>query len=189
VVALTYDHVEHIHRFAAWAAARAASRGGTFGTPVKSVMRWTESIGLRGLVEDPDRLPEPDAFDHQHRWWRDRLVSEAGSGLSHGKAAKLIAVYLKTAVVCPSLLHGLAPGLLRTKVGAIHPPVDSILLDGLAASARKVDPVSASILSWKWSGLSSVEYERLVGILKTLTPSSDGPLEFWRLEQHWSGSR
>lgn len=171
---MPYDLTEHRHRFAVWAAARAASRGGRFGTPTEMAFRWIETLGLQELVADPALLPDPNMFDEQHRAWRTRLVETAGAGCSHGKAAKLINVYLKAAVVCACPAQAGEP--VRRAVGAIHPPIDRFLLNAWG------------IAGVVWSSLDSNDYEKIIETLKMLAPSPNQFLEFWRLEERWTGT-
>jgi len=180
-----YDLIEHRHRFSAWAAARAATRGGRFGIKTDLAPAWLENIGLRDLLANIENLPEPAAFDGQHRAWRVALIGQAGEGLSHGKAAKLINVYLKAGVVGASCQpDGQQRIEMRERIGAIHPPVDSFLL-------KKI----VSLPQWKgealfrqpWSSLSSDGYEQLIDRLKPIASRPNDLLEFWRLEQFWDG--
>lgn len=175
---MAYDHVEHRHRLAVWAAARAASRGGPFGAPTRDVAKWLTAADLRALVAAPSALPRPDGFDELHADWRTQLRRAAGDGLSHGKAAKLINVYLKVALVCPVIAHDDAPDDLLEKVGAIHPPIDGMLLRELGVHATA-----------RWSRLDDSEYRQIIDDLKAhpMALSANDRLEFWRIEQAWKG--
>jgi hypothetical protein len=168
-----YDLITHRHRLATWAAARAAHRGGTFGIPVEKAFEWIEAVGLCTIVAEPDSLPAPETFDEAHREWRRRLIAAAGPGLSHGKAAKLINVYLKAGVVCA--MPGNADDHLRRAVGAIHPPIDSILLKGWG------------LKSGPWSSFDEDGYDGVIDQLREMVPRPNGFLEFWRLEEQWAG--
>lgn len=184
-----YDLVEHRHRLAVWSAARAVSRGGDFGVKVEDAFRWIGGIGIRGLLSGCDQLPAPDDFDGRHREWRKALICRAGEGLSHGKAAKLINVYLKVGVVCASCSpDGQVPDVARAKIGAIHPPIDRILLRSLPRRPNTDDAAFFGNLP-AWSKLDSPQYEaaidRLKEVARWLSPAT--PLELWRLEQFWRG--
>src|SRR5262245_6790023 len=84
---LMYGIETHKHRFAAWAASRAAS--------VKNC-RFTVEQG-RGILEEcgftigfcrPEQLPEPHAIDAEHRGWRaDILRAARPMPFTHGVAA------------------------------------------------------------------------------------------------------
>ena len=185
-----YDLVEHRHRLAVWSAARAASRGGDFGVKVEDAFRWIGGIGIRGLLSGYDHLPAPNDFDERHREWRRGLICRAGEGLSHGKAAKLINVYLKVGVVCASCSpDGRVPDDARARIGAIHPPLDRILRDTIQRCTKTaLYPRSAA-----WSRLGSCDYQAAIDKLKTIArqapviKESSGVMELWRVERFWSG--
>ncbi|MFZ0254059.1 MAG: hypothetical protein WAN46_00075, partial [Gammaproteobacteria bacterium] len=124
---MTYSIDEHRHRFAAWAAGRAASVKGCRFT-VKKAKDILESVGLRALVSTPKNLPYPECFDAEHRAWRQKIIERAGEPrFTHGIAAKLINVYLKSAFVCGGYHE-------HPRVRAIHPPIDGLLLRELSES-------------------------------------------------------
>jgi hypothetical protein len=79
---------------------------------------------------------------------------------SHGVAAKLINIYLKSIYVCGSNYND-------PKVKAIHPPIDSVLLDALykqnIAGKRKE---WQSARKARWSKLNSVQYQKVISAIK-----------------------
>lgn len=66
---MPYDIEEHKHRFAAWAAGRAASVKRCRFT-VEQAKAIIEAVGLHRFIENPGTLPAPAAVDVQHRLWR-----------------------------------------------------------------------------------------------------------------------
>lgn len=89
-----YSIHEHRHRFAAWAASRAAS---TRRSPfkVEQGKAILEDAGLKDLLADPASLPVPRQIDGRHAEWRERIIACAKVmklAFSHGIAAKLINV-------------------------------------------------------------------------------------------------
>lgn len=103
---MSYAISEHKHRFSIWAACRASSVKGTRFT-VEQGKQLVESIGIKMLVDDPDKLPEIEYIDTQHRLWREQLINEAhniGLPFTHGVAAKLINMYFKSVFVCGGML-------------------------------------------------------------------------------------
>ena len=170
---------EHRHKFAAWAASRAASvKGCRFKVEIgRSLL---EAAGLHTFAETPDRLP--DNIDHGRKAWRqtiiDRGTAKYGLEISHGVAAKLINVYLKSLLVCGGY-HS------YEKVKAIHPPIDSLLLSELAENniggLREIWKLYANI---RWSRLSSEEYEDLIENIKTVVKPGSGLLS---IEEYWRG--
>ncbi|RYE54865.1 MAG: hypothetical protein EOP48_11375 [Sphingobacteriales bacterium] len=68
---------------------------------------------------------------------------------SFGRAAKIVAIYLKTAVVIPS-------GGKGEKAAIIHPPIDRILLTAIATQHKDV-----RLMSVPWTRLSNTDYEEI----------------------------
>ena len=177
---MPYTIEEHKHRFAAWAASRAASTK-TCRFNVLQGKNILETIGLKDLLVDPDLLPSPTEIDAQHREWRKAAIAAAMSkdltGFGHGIAAKLINVHLKGAFVCAGYEY-------HEKVAALHPPIDSLLLDelydgnvgGLAqdwATARKA----------RWSKFNSEQYEAVISAIRVAMPDE----ALWKVESFWRG--
>ena len=92
-----YRIEEHSHRFAAWAAGRAASvKGCRFS--VEQGREILEGCGFTAGFSTPEHLPVTSAIDERHREWRVRactLAHAKGMKFTHGGSAKLINVYLK----------------------------------------------------------------------------------------------
>lgn len=174
-----YSIFEHRHRFAAWAASRAASVNGCRFT-VQQGKAILERAEMHNLLEGVERLPEPEQMDAEHRAWRALVIKAAdGEGLlfTHGIAAKLINIYLKAGFVCGGHHE-------HVRVAALHPPIDAVLLaelseqdfGGLRRDWQRVMKI-------RWSKLDSDQYE---WIIKSLRTSLDGqPL--WQAEQFWRG--
>ena len=123
---MTYSIERHRHIFSSWAASRAAS---VLGCRFKVVIgkEVLEKSGLMVVAENIKNLPSPKKFDDTHKKWREEVIKQAGYHdltFSHGVAAKLINVYLKSVYLCGSNSED-------PKVKAIHPPVDRLLLDEL----------------------------------------------------------
>src|SRR5947209_14811009 len=122
-----YDIEEHRHRFAVWAAARAAQRG---FTTVSNLRAAVENCGVREFLQTchPESIDE-ETFEKHHRTWCRGIISWlASAGVrnpTYGRAAKLIGVYLKSMIV---LGNGEGTALGRVA----HPPIDSILLSNMA---------------------------------------------------------
>ena len=176
---MPYDIEEHKHRFAAWAAGRAASVKGCRFT-VEQAKVIIEAVGLRRCIEDPGTLPAPAAVDAQHRIWRQSVIEEAsrlGLTFTHGVAAKLINIYLKAALVCGGNHQ-------HERIGCLHPPIDKVLLDEL-----KRQNVGGLRRQWGtfsktgWSNFDSGTYEEVIRSIRASIPHS--PL--WEIEGHWQG--
>ena len=178
---MPYTIEEHIHRFAAWAAGRASSvKGCRFS--IEQGRSILEKVGLRNLLSDPNNLPSPEDFNAVHRRWRQEVINasrEYGLLFTHGVAAKLINTYLKVVFVCG--------GYHRHKnVQAIHPPIDSVLLDelfkenfgGLRKEWNKARQT-------RWSKFNSEQYETVIRNIRNAIQGK--PL--WMAEQFWKGYR
>lgn len=175
----------HKHRYAAWAAGRAANTS-TCRFNVLQGKRLIESIGLHRLGGDPEQLPAPGEIDAIHRAWRESAICHSAelslTGFGHGVAAKLINVYLKGIFVCGGHED-------HSKVGALHPPIDSLLLNGLYGSDEP--QIMALRGVWKrarqirWSKFGSLEYEDVISAVRSAMTGR--PL--WEIERYWPGNR
>jgi hypothetical protein len=175
-----YDLLEHRHRFAVWAAARASQRG------------FTTVENLRGALEDTDIRSAPlnsevlqlhsSAFEDLHRRWCTSICSALTRrgipAVPYGRAAKLVAVYLKTTVI-------MGEGADTPLGHSIHPPVDRTLLRKLAASPRIQSPHKTAWCNTNWTQLGESEYYTLIAQLREVVPSD---LPFWMLEEYWNAS-
>ena len=175
-----YQIEEHRHRFAAWAAGRAASVNRCRFT-VEQARMIIETIELHESAKSIVNMPSPELFDVQHRQWRAKAI-ETASGMdipmTHGVAAKLINIYLKSILVCAGH-HDDPRGMV------IHPPIDSLFLNDLYE--RNVAGLSAlwnTTRNIKWSKLNSDQYEAVIKGIKTAIGSNRG---LWCIEQYWRG--
>ena len=175
---MPYALSEHKHRFAAWAAGRAASvKGSRF--KVKFIQQLLEDIGFHKLIH-PEMLPDPKQIDEKHREWRDKLISAAklrDVSLSHGVAAKIINVYLKAVFVCGGAEN-------NPRVMALHPPIDSVLLDTLykknIGNKKQAWQTARRI---RWSLLNSKDYQDIVTAIRSALKAAP----MWTIEEHWRG--
>jgi hypothetical protein len=185
-----YDEIEHRHRFAAWCASTAARASRTkCSFDVEQGGKLVRQAGLRKLAVDWESLPAADKFDASHREWRDLLVNIApriigtgkGRAFTHGIAAKLINVYLKSIFTC-GIVDKLSANN-RDKLEAIHPPIDRPLLDELAS--KNVGGLSKRWRKYNaigWSSFTSEQYENVISDVRDVT---NGRL--WIIENHWPG--
>jgi hypothetical protein len=183
-----YDIVEHVHRFASWAASRAASRGQA-GLTTERAMKIIEGAGLRAFLAEPCKLPKSaKKMDAIHRNWRDKAIRaanepfEPGNGetlspikLSHGRAAKLINVYFKAGLVTTAHKD-------HAKIGALHPPIDRDLLQQLAIEYPDTAPSWRTLLGHGWTSFDSDQYQAVINnVRKTLGNKQ----RLWMIEKHW----
>lgn len=174
-----YGIEEHRHRFGVWAAARAAQRN---FTSVDILREALEDADVRGFVRncDVDSLDQA-TFEARHREMCNGIMArlmksriENKEKITFGRAAKLLAVYLKSVVVL-----GERSGCALSRVA--HPPIDRILLSNLAANT-----LSEYRKAWateRWTTLDEKRYYALIEELRTAINSGE---PFWMLEQHWT---
>ena len=172
---------EHKHRFAAWAAGRAASVKGCRFT-VEEAEAVLTGAKLKQLLVSPDQLPDPTKIDESHRGWRNAVIGVAksrGLRFKHGVAAKLINIYLKAGFVCGG--HDTDP-----RVQALHPPIDNLLLDELCrrkVGGERLCTEWSKARATRWSNFDSDQYENVISSIRA---ALDGrPL--WEVEQYWRG--
>lgn len=172
----SYELNEHRHRFAVWAASRAAQRGFSGVSPLRAALESCRVVEyLTGAnLNDID----VDRFDDAHRKWCHGIVgflSKAGLDAAYGRAAKLLAIYLKTVVI-------LGPHTGTVFAQVAHPPIDSILLKKLA----KCQAASEHARRWattKWTKLNEDEYFELIRQLRQVVGLTQ---PFWKLERYWT---
>lgn len=177
---MSYNIEEHKHRYAAWASSRAASTK-TCRFSVLQGKNIIEAVGLHHLLSDPNLLPSPSQIDTTHRKWRESAIHAATSqgltGFSHGVAAKLINVYLKGAFVCGGHEE-------HANVAALHPPIDSLLLDELyAGDIGGQREKWAAARQLRWSKFNSPQYESVITAIR----SAMGGTALWKVETYWRG--
>jgi hypothetical protein len=181
---MTYSLADHQHRFAVWAAARATQRGlAKFST--SSVNDALTACGVVAVADNAVDWPTTArAFARAHRNWcrtmRANLRSARIGNVSHGRAAKAIAIYLKVRIV----LGGHHDSAFAK---VIHPPIDRILLQGVAKHLRARDPVFARRLQvTTWTSLTEVRYDDLIARLRGAGLNQPA---FWWIERFWNPRR
>ena len=179
---MSYDIFEHKHRFSVWAAARAVQN--RFGAKVKDLREALENCGIVEFLNDSASMQvDQEQFDVLHRDWCvniiDFLAKKGVTKATFGRAAKLVAVYLKSMVVI-----GGDPDCRLAQVA--HPPIDSIMLQNLSRSAEVRSPHKRKWRFVKWTQLSEEEYYQLVSELFVLVEPG---MPLWHLEKYWTVTR
>lgn len=174
---MPYSLRDHRIRFATWAAARAAQRG---FTSVKNLAAALHAARVpEELFDKPATLfVSATQYDDLHRTWCRAIIDNlAGRGIkevTYGRAAKLVAVFVKSTIV----LGGLDDTALAQ---VAHPPIDRDLLKSLA---RTLAPRARRKLAGiNWTRLDESSYFKLIGELRRCLPEG---APFWVLEQHWN---
>ncbi len=178
-----YSLEDHHHRFAAWAAARAAQRGLAGGSHALLVAA-IEVCGVAEILRnraDLDPGWTAQKFDRAHTAWRrsivDHLHRNGVKSATFGRAAKLIAIYLKSTVVL-SGGHDTALGRV------LHPPIDAVLLRVLAADDLNFSVENRRFWrSTRWTSLEEEGYRELIASFRE--EGLDQPA-FWMIERYWT---
>lgn len=176
---MTYTIEEHRHRFAVWTAARAVSRG-FVGT--ECVERAIRSCKIREYVEAYDESPlTTDQYRDLHVEWcrRIREYWARSCGIprgkaTYGRAAKVVAVYLKTVKV---IVDPWSPLSL-----VAHPPIDETLLVSVSNLEVWDKKKKNQLASTKWTKLKRKAYLDLVDDLRAALPID---VPFWCIESCW----
>lgn len=179
---MNYTINVHRHRFAAWAAANAASVSGCHFS-VEQANAVIVAVGLNKLLANPDRLPAPSNIDKAHKKWRRKIVAAAKrrglNGFTHGVAAKLINVYLKSGFVCGGYHE-------HYRVKALHPPIDSQILNELyKKNYGNRKKVWGEARKKRWSNMDSRLYEKVITNIRQSEPNK----ALWEVEKYWPGYR
>ena len=191
----SYSIEQHRHQFAVWTAARAVARAFVDTDRVRNAI---DAAHIRETVEGgSSRWPLNERqIDELHdawcerildQWDRDKVYSTTSKGKAksspvqrdscYGRAAKVVAIYLKTAVV-------LAGHEYEPFARLLHPPID----DGILKNLLKLNVRSETHRDlWKesrWTKLSKSDYLELIRSFRE--ESLDVPA-FWGMEEHWAG--
>lgn len=177
---MNYSIEEHKHRFASWAASRGASVVNC-RFKVEEGKAILEEAGLQEVARHLDNLPAPTDFDRQHKIWRNNVIKVAKKyqkDFTHGVASKLINLYLKSIFVCGENVN-------EPKIKAIHPPIDSVLLEELySKNIGGQRAVWGKARKAKWSKLTSEEYEQTISAIQSTIKNGNG---LWEIEVYWQG--
>ena len=175
---MSYNLFEHRHRFAVWAAARATQRG---FTSVEKLRAALESTDIKTFVQQQANveISEDEFLELHHKWCEAILKHLSGVDVldpRFGRAAKLVAVYLKVMIV-------VGPYDESPLARVAHPPIDRILLKGLA-KCTDIPPAAQEIFrTTNWTSLKPEEYDALIIQIKDCVPDI---VPFWHLERYWT---
>jgi len=163
-----YSLREHKHRFAIWTAARAVQRSWTTTLNISKVIT---SVNLLDFVSTYQSLSNQKEFDALHSNWCEQMIKEfkvLNIKATYGRAAKIIAIYLKTSIV-------ICEETDNDKLRLIHPPIDRILLKNLPNNKELM-----SIKKLSWTQFDKESYWQVVNTIREQFGYFD-----WRLESLW----
>ena len=173
---MTYSHFQHKHNFAAWCAARAVQRGFVKSQILKETI---DTSGVVEFVKDSaaSHLSQREFNEYHEKWckailefWEKNKVK----GGSYGRAAKLLAIYLKSMIVVQDNPKGLAD--------VAHPPIDSIILKNISEDKTISHPHKADWKYIKWTQLDEVAYKQLITDFRQVFEGKP----FWFIEEYWT---
>lgn len=175
-----------VHRFrsAAWAASTAASASPKCRFKVEIGTNILENSNCEKYANGWNELPTADEFDEKHLQ-QCLLIQEKARdlgvmGFSFGVSAKLFNCYLKT-LFLGGINADLTDEQMR-KRDAIHPPIDRVLLEGLAK--KKIGDVNwRKFANDAWSTYDEDKYKKVIGAIRSCFPNT--PL--WQVEYYWKG--
>jgi len=166
---MAYTFKTHIHNYACWTAARSVQRN---FTNTQNIVKAIDATDLR-RIEELNILSENE-FDSFHRKCCKQLIDNFKitiplQKVSCGRAAKILAIYLKTSVIIRNSGEGKLASI-------IHPPIDRILLTNLHKKQPKL-----CVNKIIWTELEEVPYFELIEKLGTLKLD-----KFWEIEEFWN---
>lgn len=175
---MPYTIFEHKHRFSVWAAARATQRA---FTTVENLKEALENCGVVEFLKTPKSLNvDQEKFHKLHQKWCRSIIKhlqEKGvKNATFGRAAKLVAVYIKSMIVVGGS-HNCALAQIA------HPPIDRILLQNLANSP--VVP-SQHKAEWKEINWTQLDEDRYYKLLQQLSECLRKDEPMWSLERYWT---
>ena len=186
-----YSHSEHIFRFAAWSASTAARSSPKCRFSVKIGNKILLDSDLHKYSKSFNYLPEPNDFDIEHKKLCNKIIQSSKKYLpkkfSYGIAAKLLNCYFKSIYLIQ--FHSSLDKNNQSKVDAIHPPIDRILLTALSKDnnekSKERDKFWKEMVKKGWSNFDYKQYEKVIKKIKEVQKEKNEPL--WMIENAWIG--
>jgi hypothetical protein len=164
---MNYTFKNHLHNYSCWTAARSVQRNFTTTDKIIQSIEASDLMKIEGL-----QIQSAIDYDGFHSRCCNQIIDYFKSKLNidatYGRAAKIVAIYLKTSVI----IRYSGEGLLAE---FIHPPIDRILLTNLQR-----DNKGLKLLERPWTLLNEKEYFELINKLRTFNLN-----KFWMLEEFW----
>lgn len=173
---MTYTHFTHRHNFAVWCAARAVQRKFTKTINLKGAL---EKSGIAEFIkENEEKEISQKEFDEHHELWCKAIMqyweSHKIRGASYGRAAKLVAIYIKSMIV---VRNG------QSKLSTVaHPPIDRIVLKNICRDKTINHINKTGWLKINWTEMNKEDYKKLITGFRQLFVGKP----FWTIEKYWS---
>lgn len=173
-----YDIFRHRHNLLVWAAARATQRR---FTTVDNLRDALQNSGLVEFVNDHVSSEiDPATFAKRHGEWCHKIIKtleDLGlADVTFGRAAKLVAVYIKSMVV-------VGPYSKTRLARFVYPPIDRIILQNLSRLEYLPPDTIRTFRATNWTSLNHDQYNGLIRLIKESLPNLD---PFWQLEKYWT---
>jgi hypothetical protein len=171
-----YTFFDHRHKFAVWAAARATQRGWK-GATTKIIKDALENCGVRQFTSKASsRNTRLKKFERLYREWCKKICSflkkRHVQGVTYGRAAKIVAIYLKSMLI-------LSGSEYSPLARVAHPPVDATLLENLPSEIKAKLPENVK----RWTKLKENDYYD--GLIKPPRAFLGRDEPSWKLEEYF----
>lgn len=173
-----YTINDHKHNFAIWTSARAVQRNFTTTKIIGN------AINNSNLQEEVITLEKSNILSEEYDLWHYKMaqkliynfpMKEGKSLKLYGRAAKIIAIYLKTYHIVGNPTSSIA------KVA--HPPVDRVLLSNLYNENK--DLKILNIKETAWTNINSDQYFEIIMALRNIQSKNNFEY-FWMMEYFWN---
>lgn len=164
---MVYTIEDHIHRFAVWTSARAIQRAFTTTSNIETAINISE---LRNeVIEFSKNSVDYDSWHKNICTELIKAFKRLSIACSFGRAAKLVAIYVKTTVV-------IRDGGTSEFSKVAHPPLDRILLLNLHKKNK-----SLQLNKETWTKWDDEKYYSVIQKLRQFNYDY-----FWKLEADWT---
>jgi len=170
-----YNHIQYLHRYACWTAARAVVRTGKEGYGTLPVAAALTSIEIFKFIENPENLTTPYKEIHTDLV-KDVLKNLRKKFPQHnddfGIGAKIIAIYFKTTLILPALATGKS---LSKCLKQIYPPID-----------RGVIQRNVQKQNFTWTNMNEAHYYELLDIMYSKQRTNIEKYGYWILDYEFN---
>jgi len=166
----SYKFSQYLHNFSVWTAASAVNRNFTTTKNISDVIN--KICLIKFVLKYPKMTPEK--FNRLHKKLCNYIINEFEKmkiKCSYGRAAKIIAIYLKTSIIITEKGEG-------SFTNVIHPPIDRIFLNNISNKFKEKDFDFKKVA---WTKLTENEYWKIYDkILERIKFFN------WQLEEYWN---
>lgn len=204
-----YTYEKHRLNFAVWAAARATTLGAGIALTNRESCEVLKATGFYKMVQKGELPPctqEDAAYDANHLGLCKKVLEQVskvaqrrgGINWRHGKAAKLINVFLKA--LMPSDIEDAGfPPEEKAKWYAVHPPIDGMVLTGMEKAGIGDATFWNDLPSYMqngrrqyaWSTFGYEQYQSVIDLIRDNLKNcgETDPLPLWKNERFFNPNR